>query len=243
MNGSSKKDLQNSSMKTKKACIFSFRYFIYDFVRITSFLPGLIYWRPKCIYENENARKKIKGGALLISNHLSFIDPVFLMYGFWYRRLHFVALKILFNTKAKNFWFRNFQCIPIDRENMSMETFREIVGHLKDEEVVAMFPEGKINVEQKGIQSFKSGMILMAMQSKKPICPVFIQKPKGIFRRVLIAVGEPIDIAGKTAGLKGIENATQELYNKENFLRNLAEGYKTRHPNGNEADGQKLEEK
>jgi len=147
------------------------------------------------------------------------------MYGFWYRRLRFVALRILFNTRAKNFWFRHFLCIPIDRENLSMETFREIVGHLKDDHVVAMFPEGKINVEKKVIQSFKSGMILMAMQSKKPIYPGYIQKKKGIRHRLLVVVGEAIRMPEGMMDLKEIENTTQELYNKEVLLQNLAESY------------------
>ncbi|MBR6080923.1 MAG: 1-acyl-sn-glycerol-3-phosphate acyltransferase [Treponema sp.] len=212
-------------MESTRPHFFSPRYFIHDFVRITSFLPGFLWWRPKHIYENQAAKKKIKGGALLISNHIGFTDPVFLMYGFWYRRLYFVALRIFFNTKVKNFWFRHFLCIPIDRENVSMETFREIVGRLKEDEIVAIFPEGKINVEKQGLQTFKSGMILMAMQSKKPILPVYIQKKKGIRHRLLIVVGEPIKIPEGTVGLKAVENATQELYNKESHLQNLADEY------------------
>ena len=106
-----------------------------------------------------------------------------------------------------------------------METFREIVGRLKEDEIVAIFPEGKINVEKQGLQTFKSGMILMAMQSKKPILPVYIQKKKGIRHRLLIVVGEPIKIPEGTVGLKAVENATQELYNKESHLQNLADEY------------------
>ncbi len=198
---------------------------MYDFLRIFAFLPGFIYWRPKHLYENENAKKKIKGGGLLISNHLGFLDPVFLMYGFWYRRLHFVALRILFNTRAKNFWFRKFLCIPIDRENLNMDTFREIVGEMKNDQIVAMFPEGQINVSKEGIQKFKSGMILMAMQSKKPIYPVYIKKEKGFLRRLLIAVGEPIVLPSGILDLKSIEKITQDLYNKELLLKELADGY------------------
>ena len=210
----------------KKNRIFSIKYFIYDFLHIISFLPGFIWWRPKHIYESKAAKKKIRGGALLISNHQGFTDPVFLLYGFWYRRLHFVALKVFFNTKFKNFLFRQFQCIPIDRENMSMETFREIVGHLKNDEVVAIFPEGRINTGKEEIQPLKSGMVLMAMQSGKPIYPVYIQKKKGIRYRLLVVVGEPIHVVqGNGLNMQGIENATEKLYNKEIQLKKLADSY------------------
>lgn len=208
----------------KKSNPFSFKYFIHDFIWITAFLPGFIFWRPKHLYENKNAKKKIWGGGLLISNHLGFLDPVFLMYGFWYRRLHFIALRILFNTKAKNFWFRKFLCIPIDRENLNMDTFREIVGEMKNDHLVAMFPEGHINFENDELQKFKSGMILMAMQSKKPIYPVYIKKEKSFWKRLLIAVGEPITLP-TGMGLKEIETATQDLYEKEILLKKIADNY------------------
>ena len=210
----------------KKNRVLSFKYFIYDFLHIFTFLPGFIWWRPKHLYESEAAKKKIKGGGILISNHLGFTDPVFLMYGFWYRRLHFVALKVFFNTPMKRFWFRQFQCIPIDRENMSMDTFREIVGHLKNDEVVAIFPEGRINTTKEEIQPLKSGMILMAMQSGKPIYPVYIQKKKGIRYRLLVVVGEPIYVQQEGGmNLKGIENTTEKLYNKEICLKRIADSY------------------
>lgn len=212
-------------MEKRKQNFFSARYFIHDFVRIAAFLPGFLWWRPKHLYENENARKKIKGGTLLISNHVWFTDPIFLMYGIWYRRLRFVALKVLFNTPAKNFWFRHFLCIPIDRENVSMETFREIVGLLKDDEVVAMFPEGKINGGNDGLQAFRSGMILMAMQSRKPIRPVYIRKKKGVRYRLLIVVGEEMKLPEGGMDLNEISRATDELFEREKKLQEIAERY------------------
>ena len=70
-------------------------YFFYDFVKITAAIPGLIWFRPKRIYVNENAKKKIKGGALLISNHSSNIGQALLtllVMGILSLPLHFVGL-------------------------------------------------------------------------------------------------------------------------------------------------------
>lgn len=105
-----------------------------------------------------------------------------------------------------------------------MDTFREIVGEMKNAHLVAMFPEGHINFENDELQKFKSGMILMAMQSKKTIYPVYIKKEKSFWKRLLIAVGEPITLP-TGMGLKEIETATQDLYEKEILLKKIADNY------------------
>ena len=150
--------------------IVSFKFIIFDLIKLLTIPLGLLWFRPKILYANKKEKIKPCGGAILISNHITFFDPVFLMVAIWYRRFHFIAMKSFFDTKFKNFIFTKFfMCIPIDRENTSMASFRTIVSHLKDDELVTMFPEGHINREEETILQFKSGMILMAMQSQKPI--------------------------------------------------------------------------
>ena len=152
-------------------------YLFYDFVKITAALPGWLWFRTKRVYATEQAKQKIKGGALLISNHSGDIDPIILMFAIWYRRQHFIATTELFDSKLKRFMFEHFRCIEIDRENVSMKVFRQIVDHLQNGKVVSMFPEGHITRNEE-VQKFKSGVVLMAVTAKKPIVPVYIQKRK-----------------------------------------------------------------
>ncbi|MDD7394040.1 MAG: hypothetical protein PUG24_06570, partial [Eubacteriales bacterium] len=91
--------------------MFSIRYLFYDFVKITAAIPGLICFRPKLVYENKKAKKKIRGGAMIVSNHVGFRDPVYLQFAVWYRRQHFVCLKKLFEGRAA-LLFKGFLCIP-----------------------------------------------------------------------------------------------------------------------------------
>ena len=157
-------------------------YLFYDFVKITAAIPGLLWFRPKKIYVSQRAREKIKGGALLVSNHSGDIDPIILMFTVWYRRHHFIATTDLFNTKLKRFMFESFHCIEIDKENVSMKAFRDIVECMQKDKLVAMFPEGYLTRNEE-IQKFKSGAVLMAITAKKPIIPVYIKKRKSIFNR------------------------------------------------------------
>ena len=51
------------------------KYFFYDFVKITAAIPGLLWFRPKRIYVNEKAKKKIEeaGKTLDTAQHRSSI--------------------------------------------------------------------------------------------------------------------------------------------------------------------------
>ena len=214
----------------KKAKLLSFKYILFDFIRITA-IPSFLWFRPKCLYLNDKAKKKIRGGALLISNHVGFYDPLYLMIILWYRRHHFIATTELFHSKLKRFIFTKiFKCIEIDRTNFSIATFRNIVDHLKNGELVSMFPEGHVNLEAEGIKAFKSGMVMMALKSGVPIIPVYLQRKKHIYSRLVLGVGEPINIddfkTGEKFSLEDINKASLYLYEQEKKLEELVEGAK-----------------
>lgn len=210
--------------KTNKAKLFSFQYLFYDITKVISALPGLIAFRPKYLFENDAARKHIHGGALLIGNHNGFFDPIYMQYCIWYRRHHFICTKEFFEGK-KAFLFRNFLCIPIDRDNFSIDSFRVITDHLEQGDLVSMFPEGHITAEN-SLASFKSGMVLMAMRSGRPIVPVYIGKRKNVLRRIPMAVGEPVDIqklCGSRPAFSQIAQITALLQEKEAKLKALCD--------------------
>ncbi len=209
----------------KKAKILSIKYLPFDFIRFTA-LPGLLWFRPKKLYINSAAKKKIKGGALMISNHIGLADPMYLMLAIWYRRHHFIATKELFQGGLRRKLFEKaFLCIEIDRENFGMSTFRSITEHLKAGELVTMFPEGKVNVEKQGIQAFKSGMTLMALKSGVPLIPVYIKRREHFYSRLVIAIGEPVDVKNFASGdmptLADINKATEYLHEQEKILGKL----------------------
>lgn len=202
---------------------FSFVFLIHDIFKILLALPGLLWFRTKIIYETPAAKEKMRGGALVIANHIGFFDPVYLQYCIWYRRHHFVCLDNFF--KGPLWWmFKAFLCIPINKSNISIKTFKDIILHLKCGELVILFPEGQIESAKGELDAFKSGMILMAVQSRKPIIPVYIRKRKNIFNRLTMCVGEPVDpcaLCGEKPTMKTINSAAALLREKEEKLSNL----------------------
>ena len=206
-----------------KARLFALKNFVYDFVKVTAALPALIMFRPKYLYSSKKARKRIRGGAILIANHNGFFDPIYLMTAVWYRRHRFVCLKQFFEGKSA-WWFKRFGCVPIDKENIDMESFRNIITLLNAGELVSMFPEGRVNSGSGGIDVFKSGVVLMAVQSRKPIVPVYIKPRKHWYRRRVFAIGEAVDVnlLEQKQTFSQIDAFAEQLRDKEKELEALA---------------------
>lgn len=209
--------------KPKKAKLFSFKCFIMDFVRFTGALPGLIWLRPKIRYTSKQAKKRVRGGALIISNHTSFIDPACTMFVLWYRRQYFVCHEAFLKTKAGPF-FRAAGClIPIDAENFNIGSFRTITESLREGKAVVLFPEGHVNSD--GMKDFKSGMVLISMQSKRPIVPVYLRPRPHWYSRLAAVVDEPVDINELCGGMPAfskIEEVTKLLRERESYLEKFA---------------------
>ncbi|MBQ4179311.1 MAG: 1-acyl-sn-glycerol-3-phosphate acyltransferase [Ruminococcus sp.] len=196
-----------------------------DLIRITGALPGLVWLRPKIRYTAKQAKKRLRGGVLVIANHTSFIDPACMMYVLWYRRLYFVCHQAFVETKAGPF-FRAAGClIPINADNFSVGSFRSITESLRDGKAVTLFPEGHVNKGDEMLE-FKSGMVLISMQSKRPIVPVYLKPRRHWYSRLKAVVGEPVDITSLSEGrpaFSKIQEVTAQLKKREEELEAFAE--------------------
>lgn len=201
-------------------------YLFFDIAKATAAIPGLIAFRPKLVYENDKAKKRVRGGALVVANHFGFFDPVYLQYSLWYRRMHFVCLKHFFDGRFR--WvFKAVHCIPVDRDRIEMETIREVTGCLKNGKVVAMFPEGHINVSPETLDTFKSGAVLMALKGNSPIVPVYIRPRRNKLERLVLVIGEKFDVKENcSGGIPAIEECSRLLRTKEEELQKIAEEIK-----------------
>lgn len=203
-------------MKDKRKKSSKIKYnFLYDFVKVTGLIPALIWIRPKVIRMGEQS-KKVKGGVLIASNHVTYVDPIILHCAFVKRRLYSVATKELCKTKIRKLFFTVANCIIIDKENFAMNSLRYICDVLKQEKAVVIFPESTINQEQ-NVKDYKSGFVLMSLLSKKPILPVCIIKRKHWYNRTKIIIGEPIDVSSMCSAMPTMEemDAVSKLINKK----------------------------
>lgn len=195
--------------KRKRQCNFC-----YNFVKFTGAIPVLFWIRPKVVYCGTKKRKRIKGGALVLSNHVSMTDPLTILCALWYRIPRFIATKEVFDTKRKNSFFTMMHCIKVDRENFNMSTFHEVSDELAAKKVVVVFPEGEINTTSSNSpMPFKSGAILMAHKNNVPVVPVCIVKREKWYRRQVILFGDPIDVRQRVGALPSL--AALDALNEE----------------------------
>ena len=184
----------------KKNRAVSLKYLGYDIIRFSA-APGLLWFRPKKYYLHEEDKKRIKGGALIISNHITVFDPMYLMLTIISRRHHSIIAEELIESKFKRWLFTKcFLCLPINRNKATFGQIKDIITNLKNGNMVTMFPEGKINESPEGIQSFKSGMVMMASRGNVPIIPVYIKRRKHFYSRLRVAFGSPIDVNAFKSG-------------------------------------------
>ena len=197
---------------------------MHDFVRVTG-APAVLWFRPKVYYTCGKARERIRGGALLIANHIGFTDPALMLFAVPYRRQFFLVSEELMD-KWSGHLFRGCRCIRIDRENPDMATFREIIARLKSGEVISMFPEGHINFDGGKPSAFKSGMVLMAVRSGVPIVPMYLHPKKKATERQKIVIGERVSVRelyGEKPTFAQLDAATRLLYEREEELARFME--------------------
>ncbi len=211
-------------MKKQKAKdnIFSFKYFLYDFIRFTGVVPMWLWLRPKTYYIGDKKKiKKIKS-TLIMSNHTGLLDCILIHFAFIHRRIWFLALQELFNTKMKNWFFKKVNCIGINRENMNISSYNNMVEYLKKDKAVCIFPEGQIESSKNEIQSFKLGITFISIMNKTPIIPVYIDRRKSFWHREKIVIGEPIylhEYCSNIPTMPEIEKAGEILFEKEQELK------------------------
>ena len=208
-----------------------FRFFLFDFVKVTGALSVLIWLRPKFLFENKKAKKHIRGGAIAIGNHTHFTDPVSLYIAFWYRRVHLLAIEDLFERKIFNWFFTHVLCIPVKRNDFNIDAFHASMEVLEEGGVLGIFPEGSLNTDKTHMKSFKSGAVLMAIKGRVPIVPVYIVPPKKWYNRVVLVMGEPIypeELCGGVPNIKVIDEISQKLREREIKLKEIYNKWKTK---------------
>lgn len=112
-----------------------------------------------------------RGAALLVSNHLSGLDPV-LMITASPRPLRFLIAREEYDRRGLRWLFRLIGCIPVDRAGRPELALRAALRALEAGEVVALFPHGRIHPEYDPPPRLKGGVAWLARQVGCPVVPV-----------------------------------------------------------------------
>ena len=124
------------------------RFFLW-FVKLTGLPLQYFYFRKKIYYEDKSTqRRKIKGGALVVSNHYSVYDYPLIMYTFFGRSLRTLVAEVIYQKGKFMSWFmKRLGAIRVDRDSYDFSFMSAMVKCLKDRQVGLVFPESRIGEE------------------------------------------------------------------------------------------------
>jgi 1-acyl-sn-glycerol-3-phosphate acyltransferase len=113
-----------------------------------------------------------RGPAILVSNHISGLDPV-LIQSVSSRLIVWMMAKEYFDLPGLAWLFRAVQVIPVDRSRHDLTAMRLALTALRAGLVVGIFPEGRLEVSRE-LLPFQTGVALMGLKTGVPIFPCYL---------------------------------------------------------------------
>lgn len=123
------------------------------------------------------------GPALVVANHVSGLDPL-LMIAASHRPLRFIIAREQYERFGLHWLLRAVGCIPVDRAASPHRALAAARHALQHGEVVALFPHGRIHLDQEGPARLKPGILHLAKLTGAPVYPLRIDGVRGVGRTV-----------------------------------------------------------
>lgn len=212
---------------------------LYIFYTVPEFFFRFLAWA----LVNTFYRVKVKGsnnipennGALLICNHVSFLDAL-LLFGACHRPAKFIMYYKIYNIPFLKPIFKAVGAVPIaskTEDPLVLENaYSEIKKSLSSGEILVIFPEGGITHDGK-LQEFKPGMLKILQTHNVPVIPcaltglwgsMYSRKeksilrfvPKSIFSRSInLEIGQPLHFKNQPDFLQQSRDAVKNLLNEK----------------------------
>jgi 1-acyl-sn-glycerol-3-phosphate acyltransferase len=160
---------------------------IYIYRQVPEFLMRFLAWL--LIHTVYRVRKSglehipERGAALVVCNHVSFVDAVVIMAAVR-RPIRFVMDHNIFRVPVLNFIFREGRAIPIASAKEAPEVleraYEEIARALEAGELVGIFPEGRIT-DNGELYPFRGGVRRILDRTPVPVVPMALRGLWGSF--------------------------------------------------------------
>ncbi|AOE49986.1 Phospholipid/glycerol acyltransferase [Kangiella sediminilitoris] len=157
-----------------------------------------------------------EGGAILISNHVSGVDPLLLIAA-CDRPIRFMIAKEEYQRFGLKWLFKGAGCIPVDRTGRADIAFRQAKRALDSGDIVALFPHGKIHLDHIEPFRVKPGIKRLAQLTKKRILVARITGVRGQG-----SVFKPLFLRSQTEVLR-FPDLSHEFFHKDDALHDLGE--------------------
>jgi 1-acyl-sn-glycerol-3-phosphate acyltransferase len=159
-----------------------------------------------------------KGPAILVCNHVSSFDPVVLQ-SYCPRLVRWLMAKEYYQFKSMRWFFDAMGVILVERSGHDLASARAAIRALAAGYVVGIFPEGKIETTR-DLLPFQSGIGLLALRSRAPVYPVYLdgtQRGREMVEalvtrsKVCVSFGPRVKLEGLANTREGVHEATKRI--------------------------------
>lgn len=107
------------------------------------------------------------GSAILISNHISGLDPLVIQSAL-NRPVAWMMAREYYEIGGLRWLFELIEAIPVERSGKDLAAMRAALRALESGRVLGVFPEGRIEVSR-DLLPFQTGVALMAVKTDAPV--------------------------------------------------------------------------
>ena len=165
-------------------------------MRITGWIVQFFAFRTKIYYVDKKVQsRRIKGKAIIMSNHTSVYDYAVYLFVFFSRVIRYQMAEILYKKPLLRFFLKCMGGIYVNRNTHDLSFLDKSNEILNKNGVVGVFPESRIpKPEEETPLEFKQSIAMLALQSKALIVPV---ATNGVYfkkKRARVLIGLPINV-------------------------------------------------
>lgn len=165
------------------------------FVKLTGWPAQLICFRTKISYEDKSVQsRRIKGPAIIVSNHTSVYDYAVMLFVFFSRTLRYQMAEVLFQKKPLGTFLRLLGGIYMNRNGTDMGFMSESAAILQKGGVVGIFPEGRLpRAGEIPPIEFLPGAAYLSVNTGVSVIPVYTNGSYFCKKRARVVIGKPMD--------------------------------------------------
>ncbi len=173
-----------------------------------------------------------QGAGVIVCNHVSYVDALIIM-GSSTRPMRFVMDKSISEIPLLKYLFRHAGVIPICSPKQCEKTYEQAFEHihqaLNNEELVCIFPEGRLSADG-DIAEFRPGIERILAADPVSVTPMALKglwgsyfshkgghalttRPKRFWSRVEVNIGETVN--GVELGRHGLHQQVSELFERK----------------------------
>ena len=169
--------------------------FFNGFVKATGWPAYKIAFRTKIYYEDKSVQsRRIKGAAMVVSNHTSVFDYAVLLFVFFTRTLRVQMAEVLFQKQPLGIFLKMMGGIYVNRDTHDFGFLAESEEHLRRGRVVGVFPESRLPLKGEDTpRPFKPSAAYLALAADVPVIPVYTNGSYfNLKKRARVIVGKPM---------------------------------------------------